>query len=271
MLLAVSGAVVLVGTVIAGASWTLNRQSAQLATTRPTVAGNGAVMSWNLHYGVSPAGSVDLEATARTIDAQNPDAVLLQEVSRGWVLGGGVDMATWLSDRLGRQFVFAPAADRRFGNVIMSRADPQDVVIHRLPYGGGPQDRSAVSARVLIGTRMVGVTSVHLQQLAVNTPTRLREIQSLLAMVGDAPGSATIIGGDFNATPGRSEIGLMTGAGFVSAIDTVGDPAAVTSPTDDPTRRIDWIFGRAIAFTTAKVLVDARTSDHLPLTVTAKP
>jgi len=233
-LVASSGAVVLVGSMIAGVSWTMNRHSADLAGTQHAAAGSGVVMSWNLHYGVSSAGSVDLETTARTIEAQKPDAVLLQEVSRGWVLGGGVDMATWMSDRLGRQFVFASAADRRFGNVILSRADPQDVTIRHLPYGDGPQNRSAVSARVLVGTQMISVTSVHLQNRDINTPTRLLQIQALLADLGsaDTAESADIVGGDFNAVPGSAEIGPMIDAGYVSAIDTVGDTAAATSPAD---------------------------------------
>ena len=181
----------------------MNRQSADLAGTEHAAAGSGVVMSWNLHYGVSSAGSVDLETTARTIEAQNPDAVLLQEVSRGWVLGGGVDMATWMSDRLGRQFVFAPAADRRFGNVIMSRADPRDVTIHPLPYGDGPQNRSAVSARVLVGTQLISVTSVHLQNRDANTPTRLLQIQSLLADLGPADTAGRPTSSGATSTPSR--------------------------------------------------------------------
>jgi endonuclease/exonuclease/phosphatase family metal-dependent hydrolase len=269
-LLIVGGALVLVGTAITGGAWVRNQQSGVAAAGRQ-VPGTSQVLTWNLHYGVSPPGSVDLEATARTIEQHNPDAVLLQEVSRGWVLGGGVDMATWLSNRLDRQFVFAPAADHRFGNVIMARAEPMNVHVQSLPYGDGPQNRSAVSAQVRLGQRLVRVESVHLQNRQANAATRLLEVSSLLADltgVGE-PGTATIVAGDFNAPPGSHEIALMTGAGFVSAIDTAGDAKAVTSPNPDPTRRIDWVFGRGLTFTDARVLTDAGTSDHLPVDVTA--
>jgi hypothetical protein len=89
-LFAASGALVLAGTVVADSAW--------VATSRTGVRqepgdGSGVVVSWNVHYGVSAAGTVDPEAIASTIEAQDPDAVLLQEVSRGWVMGGGVDMA----------------------------------------------------------------------------------------------------------------------------------------------------------------------------------
>ncbi|HEY0217663.1 MAG TPA: endonuclease, partial [Cellulomonas sp.] len=79
------------------------------------------VLDWNLHYGVAADTAVDLEEIARTIEAERPDVVTLQEVARGWVLGGGVDMATWLGDRLDMHVEFAPAADRQFGNVVLSR------------------------------------------------------------------------------------------------------------------------------------------------------
>lgn len=265
--LAATSALLLVGTVVANAESVVNHAGLR---ARPVhqAAGTGRLMSWNLHYGVSPGGSVDLETTARTIEAHNLDAVVLQEVSRGWVLGGGADMATWLSNRLGRQFVFAPAADGRFGNVIMSRDRPTDVEVFALPYGAGPQHRSAISAQVRLGGQVTRVVSVHLQQRASNTPTRILELESLLAdLEPSADGSATVVGGDFNAQPGWREISMMTDAGFVSSIDKVGDPDALTEPTTAPRRRIDWIFGRGVGFAAADVLVDAQTSDHLPLVI----
>lgn len=265
--LAASGALVLVGTSIAALAWGTNRQASGAAAAQRT--GSGRVVSWNVHYGVSPAGSVDLEAVARTIEAQNPDAVLLQEVSRGWILGGGVDVATWLSNRLDQQFVFAPAADRRFGNVVMSPERPREVELHVLPYGDGPQNRSAISAQVRVGADLTRVTSVHLQNRRANTSTRIRQLESLLADLrfGDGQGLATIVGGDLNAEPGWPEIALMTNAGFISAIDAAGDPKALTNPNPDPTHRIDWVFGRGVTFDEAQVLVDAGSSDHLPLVV----
>ena len=80
------------------------------------------LVDWNLHYGVSPLTAVDLEGIAQTIEAQDADVVTLQEVERGWIFGGGADMATWLSHRLGMTIQFAPAADRQFGNAVLARS-----------------------------------------------------------------------------------------------------------------------------------------------------
>ena len=228
------------------------------------------LVDWNLHYGVDPAGAVDLEQVARTIEAQHPSVVTLQEVSRGWVMGGGADMATWLADRLGMRMSFAPAADRQFGNVILT-ARPQDAVtVLELPYGAGPQRRSALSADVQVTGGPIRITSVHLQHREENTPTRLDQIATLLAAEGGAP--VAVIAGDFNAEPGRPEIELLTrDDGWLSAQDVAGDPAALTSPSVDPQDRIDWVFGHGVTFLGAEVRSDALSSDHRPLVVILRP
>jgi endonuclease/exonuclease/phosphatase family metal-dependent hydrolase len=231
-----------------------------------TDAGSGVVLTWNLHYGVTPAGAVDLEAVARTIEGQAPDAVLLQEVSRGWVQGGGVDMATWLAHRLRYRFAFAPAADRRFGNAILARETPVAVRRLALPYGQGPQHRSAVSAEVRVGGRPVRVTSVHLQHRPGNRPTRIEEVETLLDdLAVDGGTTPMVVGGDLNAVPGDPEPALLTAAGFVSAVDAVGRPA-LGEAGPGPGRRIDWVFGRGVEFRSARFL-GARESDHLPVVV----
>ncbi|MBT0992754.1 endonuclease/exonuclease/phosphatase family protein [Cellulomonas sp. DKR-3] len=222
------------------------------------------VLDWNLHYGVSPAVGVDLEEVATTIEAADPDVVLLQEVERGWVFGGGVDMASWLADRLGMTVRFAPAADHQFGNAVLARSALDDVVVHPLPYGAGPQQRSALSATVTTSAGVpVRVTSVHLQHREENTPTRLEQLGTLLA---DAPVTGpSVLGGDLNAEPGWPELALLEGAGWVSAVDTAGDPAALTSPADEPRYRIDWVLGQQVTFTEASVVTGVQASDHLPV------
>lgn len=218
------------------------------------------VLDWNLHYGVEPATDVDLETIARTIEAQDPDVVTLQEVSRGWVLGGGADMATWLSRRLGMEIAFAPAADRQFGNAVLSRSTLTDVVGHELPYGAGPQRRSALSTTVALPDGDLRVTSVHLQHREANTPTRLDQLEVLLA---EAPvDGPSVLAGDLNATPGSAELDLLTDAGWTSAVDAAGDPDAATTLDG---YRIDWVLGQQVTFADARVLTDPRSSDHLPV------
>jgi endonuclease/exonuclease/phosphatase family metal-dependent hydrolase len=224
------------------------------------------VVSWNIHYGVTPDGHVRLEELARTIGEQDACVVLLQEAARGWLLAGGTDTVTWLAHRLGMRASFAPAADRQFGNAVLSCVPHDDVVVHALPYGAGPQERSAISATVDLGTPQ-RFTSVHLQHRERNTATRLEQLGTLLGA-----GDLGIVGGDLNAEPGWPELDLLEDAGFVSAQDALGDPSLLTSPTPEPRHRIDWVLGPAWATgDRLDVLVDTPWSDHAPLVLTHTP
>lgn len=226
------------------------------------------VLDWNLHYGVAADTAVDLEQIARTIEAQGPDVVALQEVSRGWVLGGGADMATWLGHRLGMHVAFAPAADRQFGNALLSRTPLTDVEVVDLPYGAGPQARSALTALVDgPGGTPVRVTSVHLQHRDANTPTRLDQLTALdAALPDDGP---SVLAGDLNAGPGSPELDALADAGWASALDTAGAEGALTHPSNDPEVRIDWVLGREVTFADARVLADD-SSDHLAVVTTVR-
>ncbi len=154
---------------------------------QPVVATETAqltLVSWNLHYGVNPDGGLDLEQIARSIEEQNPSIVTLQEVSRGWVLGAGTDMATWLGQRLDMRVAYAPAADRQFGNVVLTNLATTNITAIALPYGAGPQERSAISIDIALPGGPLRVTSVHLQNKD-RIPTRLDQIETLLTAQTD--------------------------------------------------------------------------------------
>ena len=82
-----------------------------------------------------------------------------------------------------------------------------------------------------------------------------------------SPVANFFVGGDLNAAAGDPEPALLTGAGFVSALDVVGDPRLLTGPGTVSSRRIDWVFGRGVSFAEARVVGGARLSDHRPVVV----
>lgn len=228
--------------------------------------GTTTVLDWNLHYGVSADPSVRLDEMVATIESSGADVVTLQEVSRGWVLGGGADMATYLARETGMRVVFAPAADRQFGNAILwdpERGGLDDVVLHALPYGQGPQQRSAISATSDSSGLGVRVTSVHLQHREESTPTRLDQLDALFAQ--EPVEGAYVLAGDLNSEPGWDEITVVEDQGLESGQDVAGDPDALTSPSVAPAHRIDWVFGSPpLTFRSVDVL-DVTASDHRPL------
>ena len=238
-------------------------------------AGTVRVLDWNLHYGVTQDPGLGLGRIAAAIRGAGAQVVALQEVSRGWVMGGGADMLTYLEHVTGFRAVAAPAADRQFVNALLVHPEllgadgefgaEEKVVRTRLPYGDGPQWRSAITATLSVpgpdgGVVPVVVTSAHLQHRAENTSTRLAQLDVLMAAdIASSP--AAILAGDLNSEPGWPEIEHVTSRGFVSAQDAVGDPSALTFPAWDPEVRIDWIFGRGLTFTDVHVMPDDG-SDH---------
>jgi endonuclease/exonuclease/phosphatase family metal-dependent hydrolase len=227
------------------------------------------LVSWNVHYMRNVGGVIDPEAVALVLERQRPDAVLLQEVSRGWPIGGTLDGVEWLSRRLAMPYVYAPAADRQFGNVILSRLRIAAGGVGELPQGDGTMRRSyAVATVELPSGRTLRLYDVHLAHRDQDTRTRLAQVAALLEDWGAS--TPAVIAGDFNATPGSAEIAEMTAAGLASAQDATGHSGLLTSPTDRPRYRVDWIFGTPdVAFQDFQ-RPEVRTSDHYPLAVTVQ-
>ncbi|MEO8292227.1 MAG: endonuclease/exonuclease/phosphatase family protein [Actinomycetota bacterium] len=222
------------------------------------------ILDWNVHGAVDADGRVDPAALAATIAAQEPDVVVLQEVARGWPIHGELDLAAWLSHALGMPYRWAPAADDRFGNVVLSRLPIVGWEAVPLPYAGGPQHRSFVRLTLDAGGgRTLTVIGTHLQQRAGSD---VGSIQAGRLVSGSHAGHATVIAGDLNAQPGDAALTVLTDAGLVSAQDAAGDPGATTArdPTT-PGDRVDWIFVSPELRVEAFEVVASDASDHLPL------
>ncbi|PFG33712.1 endonuclease/exonuclease/phosphatase family protein [Sanguibacter antarcticus] len=258
---ALVGLLAVVGTVVAA----VPSSAAEAADEDPTSV---RLLDWNVHYGVNAEPGVDLDAIVQVIDASGADLVTLQEVSRGWIMGGGADMAAYLADQLGMDYVYSPAADQQFGNAILWKphlGDVSDVEQTGLPFGMGPQKRSAVSATFDIDGTALRVTSVHLQHRVQNTPTRIDQLETLLA--AEPVEGAYVLAGDLNAEPGWAETRLLERSGLVSAQDEAGQPTALTFPSTSPDSRIDWVYGSDVSFSDVEVIATS-VSDHRPIVAT---
>ncbi|WP_051711730.1 endonuclease/exonuclease/phosphatase family protein [Spirillospora albida] len=225
-------------------------------------AGQVRLLSYNIHDAVNQDGRLDPEGIARTIEAQRPQVVLLQEASRGSLLSGTADVGVWLSRRLGMKLIWGPAADGQFGNAILTSLPVRSSGTGRMARGDWSQIRGYVWARLAVGKTTMDVWSTHLEGGDAGGE-RVREVAALLRAWGGAP--RTIIGGDFNAGPGSREIDDMTGTDLRSAV-LGGDQ----SPTTADGRRVDWVFGsEGILFTDYQV-PRSDASDHYPVAVTVR-
>jgi endonuclease/exonuclease/phosphatase family metal-dependent hydrolase len=91
------------------------------------------------------------------------------------------------------------------------------------------------------------------------------QVERILEVWGGEP--QTIIGGDFNATPGTDEIASLRNAGLVSGQDAIGNAALNTFIAFDPFIRIDYVMGSPDVRFISSDVPRSLASDHLPVVV----
>ena len=220
------------------------------------------VMTYNLHQGFAVDGRFSLEEIAAVIEESGADVVALQEVSRGWVTDGEVDMAAWLSRRLGMFFVAGPTADRQWGNAVLSRNPIVSFEVHPLPRPDQPLRRGYIDAMIELGDTDLRVLVTHFDHVDGHDDVRAEEARALVAAWRESP--RTVVAGDLNSTPDDEAIQILRSSGLVDAGVT---GAMATSPADDPRRRIDYVWmSPDIRFEDVGV-IETTVSDHLPVVV----
>ncbi|MDQ3328123.1 MAG: endonuclease/exonuclease/phosphatase family protein, partial [Chloroflexota bacterium] len=217
------------------------------------------VMTFNIRSGFARDGVWNLEGTARTIEEQAPDVVVLQEVSRGWLGRTGTDEVLWLQRRLGMQVVFGAATDDGlWGNAVLTRLPVVNTEERRFDVNHNLQ-RSALL--VQLQTRLGGawVLTTHLAAPKDAGTVRLAQTREMLALLrGRRP---TLIMGDLNADPDSPELRQLSSAGFADLGRTLGSSAH----TSVDRRRIDYILATEEWESLDVRIVEAATSDHRPV------
>ncbi len=222
---------------------------------------SGRLMTFNIHSAFSQAGRLDPEAIAQTIEAQHPDVVALEEVSRGWLIDGSVDLVDWLSRRLGMPVLFAGTADPVWGNALLSRTGFIESGSAPLPLAGTLLPRGYLWASIDVGQgEPLRVIVTHLHHIAEEPGPRLAQIPVLLDFWDHA--GRTVLMGDLNSEPDWPEMDLFRQAGMVDAWEMAGEGPGLTWPSNEPFQRIDWIWLSPDLQATHAEVVDSTASDH---------
>ena len=227
------------------------------------------VMSYNLHQGFDVHGSHGLEDIAKVIEAEDPDIIALQEVSRGWVVNGSVDMLVWLSQRLEMDYVWGPAADPVWGNAVLSRLPIVSSQNHKMPNNDAIRlDRAFLTVEVDVGGgETIDVIATHFHSGDGDSAIRVPQAMAVLEAVNS--GRNTVLIGDFNAHPDHPEMLLFTDSGFNDtfvASGATGD--GFTYPADIPWERIDYVWASPDLKVRDLSVPDSLASDHLAVAVT---
>jgi endonuclease/exonuclease/phosphatase family metal-dependent hydrolase len=231
----VAGAISLAGAVLF-VGLTIGEPDTTVAATARTSL---RVVTFNPHEAVTRDGQLDLDAFGDTVQRLRPDVLVVEEAGRGWQLSAGVDLAEWGKRRLGMPYVWGPAADHQFGNVVFSRVPVLDARVVPLPRAKGTMRRSAVVARVgPIAGEPITVVGVHLQNGgdAAGRESRSAEIRALARALPHEP-RRTVIAGDLNSDPGSAELHALLDLGFETRQPT--ERCTLTTSNDNCS---DWIL-----------------------------
>ena len=236
------------------------------------VTGSGfpiRVMTYNLHQGFDVHGRHTLEEMAKVIEAEDPDIVALQEVSRGWVVNGSVDMLAWLSQRLEMDYVWGPAADSAWGNALLSRLPIGAHENHAMPNNEALLiDRAFVIAEVDVGGgETLDVVATHFHSGDPDSALRIPQSRAVLASID--VNRTTVLLADLNALPGEPEMRMLADAGLEDAFVAAGATGdGFTYPSDDLWKRIDYIWATPDLEARDFSVPASLASDHLAVAVT---
>lgn len=233
----------------------------------PSPEGNTVrITDYNLHNGFNTDGRLDLEALARVIEDSNPDIVSLQEVSRGWVVNGSVDMLEWLSQRLDMPYVSGPTEGMQWGNAVLSRYPVSSAENTPLAPESLLIRRGYLTVEFDLGGKRLQLIDTHLHHVLEDSDIRQQQVPALLDGWNSAP--LTVITGDFNATPESAEMQLMVEAGLQDVSGEIGPSPGFTFKSTYLFQRIDYFW---LSPDLAPIEFDnpqTTASDHLPLVTT---
>lgn len=120
--------------------------------------------------------------------------------------------------------------------------------------------RCCLEAGVMIGQAVVKVLAVH---LGLKSADRVQQVQTTIIPLvqGDQP---CILAGDFNASSGYREIGLVKGC-MADSFEVNSGSEMNTFPANQPNIRIDYIFTANCQAIDHMIISNACASDHLPV------
>lgn len=206
---------------------------------------NLSVVTFNIHSARAQNGSVHLGEIARALAVWHPDVVLLQEVDRGRLWTGRIDMPSLLGARLRMNPTFGDnvrrSATNQYGTAILSRYPILNSRNVLLPAPPGTQQRGLLHATIDVNGILVSVYGTHLEN--TSRVARLKQIRAIAPILAADP-RPEIFGGDLNATPTSR---VVVGARSVvrDTWTSVGTGAGWTHPAQNPRMRIDYLFYRS--------------------------
>ncbi len=217
------------------------------------------VMTYNIQSGFAVDNVWSLEETARAIETEDPDVLVLNEVGRGWLVTSGNDAIPWLSRRLGMQYVWGPASDDDlWGNAILSKLPIAEGSVEKFASTQNLK-RSATGVWVRVGERGVWVFGTHLDNPAGADEVRMEQVSELISFWDER--QPAIVLGDLNVDADDVVLTTFADLGFLDPGVQLGEEAF----TSEDRRRIDYILTSDGIEVIDIWIPDTWKSDHKPV------
>lgn len=203
-------------------------------------------MTFNIHHGEGMDGNLDLVRIAKVIEVWRPDVAGLQEVDRRFGARSALaDQASWLARSLHMSAWYGPAMSvrdsgglREYGNAVLSREPLTARDWTPLPYA---RRAWGVEARCVVRGRHPSGADIWVTHLSHLSPAERAEQAAAILDAWRRNPRPTVLLADVNATPEEPAVAHL-GEVFVDAWDAVRDEPGYTYSTDNPHRRIDYVF-----------------------------
>lgn len=240
------------------------------------------VLVLDMHAGKDSSGKPNLDAIASLVRTTGADLVLLQDLDRGTTRSGRVDQLNALGSAMRYSSAFAASPKNDDGGETGNAALARGFIGFSATV---PLSRESAEMQPGVplepGVALIGLASLRTGQFAfVNAhldppadPSQAREFTHLknVMIEQQTSGGALLVGGNFNATPDSQAFAPFKAAGFRDAWAECGSGDGFTYPSDNPARRIDYVFLTGALHCSAAAVVNSQISDHRPLLVTLKP
>ncbi|MHA1281155.1 MAG: endonuclease/exonuclease/phosphatase family protein [Promethearchaeota archaeon] len=208
------------------------------------------VLVWNIHNGIGVDGKFDLDRLIEEIKEYNPDIIGLNEVDKGVMKTGFVDICSYFAYKLGMRYFYGPTFFKHYGNAFFSKYPIKEIKNYQLPLNSKfvAEPRGVIKAKVIIDN---SEWTIYVNHLDVNEENRIKQVSAVIELIEKEPFEKIIWMGDFNAKPDSEPYKLINSTSekikFIDTHKYLNKEPELTggfNPDNEykPTVRIDYIF-----------------------------
>lgn len=236
-------------------------------------------MTYNIHHGEGIDNVIDISRIAQLILDNNIDIACLQEVDKEVERTNKIDIPKLLAQQTGLNYSFYKNINYQggeYGNCILSKFPIiKDTNLHYTMLREGEQ-RGLLQTVINFEGFIIAVMNTHLDYRQDDSE-RVSNVGQIFEVMENYLGLPLIIAGDFNDDP-ESRIHLQMKEKFIDVWEYLNDEPGFTYPTENPNKRIDYIFIKKqneqkeeVRMIPTKIFVlESVASDHLPVIVEFK-